>query len=94
MFLLRQSRAIIFVYKGKVSTGLFVGFKVRRLCRFPKNLPLALLRAYLSGKPCFRPPYAKEAFANENNRSATIRPKREKYYGEFGMAGIETATTV
>ena len=29
---------------------------VRRLRRFPINLPLASLRAYLSGKPCIRPP--------------------------------------
>lgn len=70
-----ESGAIIPVYKGKASTGLDVGFKVKRLCRFPTNLPLASLRAYLSGKPCFRPPHAKEAFTNGNDRPATHRPK-------------------
>ena len=53
------------VYKGKASTGLYVGCKVRRLRRFPINLPLASLRAYLSGKPCIRPPRAKEPLKTE-----------------------------
>lgn len=59
-----ESRAIISVYKGEVRTGLYVGFKVRLLCRFSTNLPLALLRVYLSGKPCIRPPHARETFEN------------------------------
>ncbi len=56
----RKSGAIIPVYKGKASTGLYVGCKVKWLRRFPINLPLASLRAYLSRKPCIRPPHAKE----------------------------------
>ena len=66
------------VYKGKASTGLYVGCKVRRLRRFPINLPLASLRAYLSGKPCIRPPR---------------HPPTEREKIRWGYMGKQTAGT-
>lgn len=72
----RKSGAIISVYKGKASTGLYVGCKVRRLRRFPINLPLASLRAYLSGKPCIRPPHAKEPLKTETTAPPPTEGKK------------------
>ena len=70
------------VYKGKASTGLYVGCKVRRLRRFPINLPLASLRAYLSGKPCIRPPHAKEPLKTE---TTTPPPTDRKGKNKVGL---------
>lgn len=80
----RKSGAIIPVYKGKASTGLYVGCKVRRLRRFPINLPLASLRAYLSGKPCIRPPHAKEPLKTETTAPP---PTDQKGKIRWGLRG-------
>ena len=45
--------------------GALCRLKGQALRRFPINLPLASLRAYLSGKPCTRPPHAKEPLKTE-----------------------------
>ena len=84
IFRTQQSGAIIPVYKGKASTGLDVGFKVKRLCRFPTNLPLASLRAYLSGKPCIRPPRAKEPLKTETTAPPPTDRKGKNKVGVYG----------
>ena len=84
IFRTQQSGAIIPVYKGKASTGLYVGCKVRRLRRFPINLPLALLRAYLSGKPCIRPPRAKEPLKTETTAPPPTDRKGKNKVGVYG----------
>ena len=65
-------------------TGLYVGCKVRRLRRFPINLPLASLRAYLSGKPCIRPPHAKEPLKTETTAPP---PTDQKGKIRWGLRG-------
>ena len=84
IFRTQQSGAIIPVYKGKASTGLYVGCKVRRLRRFPINLPLASLRAYLSGKPCIRPPHAKEPLKTETTAPPPTDRKGKNKVGVYG----------
>lgn len=90
-FCLLKSRAIIPVYKGKASTGLYVGCKVRRLRRFPINLPLASLRAYLSGKPCIRPPHAKEPLKTETTAPPPTEGKNNKE-SRAGADGVTAGT--
>ena len=79
IFRTQQSGAIIPVYKGKASTGLYVGYKV-----FPINLPLASLRAYLSGKPCIRPPRAKEPLKTETTAPPPTDRKGKNKVGVYG----------
>ena len=92
--LFRGKRSIISVYKGKASTGLYVGLKVRRLRRFPINLPLASLRAYLLGKPCIRPPRAKEPLKTETTAPPPTTDRKGKIirWGYTGKQAAGTAT--
>lgn len=88
-----KSGAIISVCKGKASTGLSVGCKVGRLRRFPINLPLASLRAYLSGKPCIRPPRAKEPLKTETTAPPPTDRKGKNNRGSWiGADGAMAGT--
>ena len=63
--LFRGKRSNHFRLQRQSKHGALCRLKGQALRRFPINLPLASLRAYLSGKPCIRPPRAKEPLKTE-----------------------------
>ena len=63
--LFRGKRSNHFRLQRQSKHGALCRLKGQALRRFPINLPLASLRAYLSGKPCIRPPHAKEPLKTE-----------------------------
>lgn len=84
--LFRGKRSNRFRLQRQSKHGALRRLKVRRLRRFPINLPLASLRAYLSGKPCIRPPRAKEPLKTETTAPPPT-DRKEKIRWGYGQAG-------
>ena len=79
--------------KAKQARG-FMSLKGQALRRFPINLPLASLRAYLLGKPCIRPPRAKEPLKTETTAPPPTTDRKGKIirWGYTGKQAAGTAT--
>ncbi|MFQ7284598.1 MAG: hypothetical protein ACLRQN_11345 [Bacteroides faecis] len=90
--LFRGKRSNHFRLQRQSKHGALCRLKVRRLRRFPINLPLASLRAYLSGKPCIRPPRAKEPLKTETTAPPPTTDRKGKII-RWGYTGKQTAGT-
>ena len=78
--------------KAKQARGFMSAKRSGGCAVSPINLPLASLRAYLSGKPCIRPPHAKRAFENGNDRPHPPTEREKIRWGYMGKQVVGTAT--
>lgn len=90
--LFRGKRSNHFRLQRQSKHGALCRLKGQALRRFPINLPLASLRAYLSGKPCIRPPRAKEPLKTETTAPPPTTDRKGKII-RWGYTGKQTAGT-